>query len=83
MEALSLALGTRLFVTENEALVLDDDQKVLDLLSSGQFAFGFMIEFAESVRPVAQVIKTYEQKRSRLWKYDQPLLEELCSQAGI
>ena len=83
VEALSRRLGTRLFVTEKEALILDDEQKVVDLLASGQFAFGFMIEFAECVRPVTEVIRAYEKQRSQLWKQDRPLLEKLCSEAGI
>lgn len=83
VEALSRNLGTRLFVTENEALILDDQKKVIDLLSSGQFAFGFMVEFAECVRPVTDVIRSYEKQRINLWKIDEPLLEELCSGAGI
>jgi DNA-binding transcriptional MerR regulator len=83
VEALSMRLGTRLFVTDSDAHILDGDQKVIDLLSSGQFAFGFMVEFKDCVRPVTEVIKVYEKQRSKLWKYDQPLLEQLCSEAGI
>jgi DNA-binding transcriptional MerR regulator len=83
VEALSRGLGTRLFVTDKQALILEDNQTVIDLLSSGQFAFGFMIEFAECVRPVADVITDYEKKRTKLWKQNQPLLEKLCSDAGI
>jgi len=83
VEALSRALGTRLFITEKEALILDTDQKLLDLLSSGQLAFGFMVEFSGCVGPVVGVIEAYEKRRTKLWKQDKTLLEELCSQAGI
>ena len=83
VEALSRTLGTRLFITESEAFVLDDDQKLLDLLSSGQLAFGFMIEFSECVRPVADVIDNYEKRRTNLWKQNKTLLDELCALAGI
>lgn len=83
VEALSRALGTRLFITEKEALVLDDEQKLLDLLASGQLAFGFMVDFSECVKPVANVIEIYEKQRSKLWKQNAELLEELCSKAGI
>lgn len=83
VEALSRGLGTRLFVTDKEALVLDGEQMVIDLLSAGQLAFGFMVEFARSVRPVTDVIRTYEKTRSDFWKQDQLLLEQLCVEAGI
>jgi len=83
VEALSRKLGTRLFVSAKEAFVIDDERKVVDLLASKQFAFGFMVDFAQTVGPVAEVIKTYEKKRTNLWKHDEATLEELCSRAGI
>jgi hypothetical protein len=46
-------------------------------------AFGFMVEFSECVRPVAEVIGVYEKRRTKLWKQDKSLLEELCKSAGI
>lgn len=83
VEALSRKLGTRLLVSAKEAFVIDDEQKVVDLLASGQFAFGFMVDFAQTVLPVADVIKAYEKKRMNLWKHDASLLEDLCFKAGI
>jgi len=83
VEALSRTLGTRLFISEKEAFILDDDQRLLSLLSTGQLAFGFMIEFSECVRPVVDVIGSYEKCRGKLWKSNQPILEDLCVKAGI
>jgi len=83
VEALSRGLGTRLFITEKEALIVDDDQKLIDLLGSGQLAFGFMVEFSECIRPVAEVIEVYEKRRKKLWKQDKTLLDELCTSKGI
>lgn len=83
VEALSRNLGTRLFVTDKRAFLLDDEKQLTELLRSGQLAFGFMVEFSESVRPVANVMKTYEKKRAKLWKQNRAILEDLCSKAGI
>jgi len=83
VETLSRSLGSRLFITDKDALVLDDDQQLLDLFSSGQLAFGFMVDFHECVRPVAEVIEVYEKRRQKLWKQNKAILDELCAQKGI
>ena len=82
-EELARGLGTRLFVTDKEAFIVDDEQQVIELLSSGQLAFGFMVEFAKCVRPMTDVIVEYEKRRTKLWKLNRDLLEALCKQAGI
>jgi DNA-binding transcriptional MerR regulator len=83
VEALSRSLGTRLFVSDQQAFIVDDDKTIMDLLSSGQLAFGFMVDFSNCVRPVADVISKYDTQRKKLWKQNQTILEKLCAEAGI
>lgn len=83
VEALSRTLGTRLFVTDKRAFLLNDDEQLTELLRSGQLAFGFMVEFSECVLPVANVIRDYEKKRTKLWKQNRMILEDLCAKAGL
>ena len=83
VEALSRNLGARLFVTDKQAYLLDDESQLTELLRSGQLAVGLMVEFAECVRPVTNVIRDYEKKRSKLWKQNRDLLDTLCAEAGI
>lgn len=83
VEKLASAVGTRLFVTEGQAYVLDSGARIIDLIASNQFAFGFMVDFHKCVAPVASVVRQYEKERKPLWKQNKPVLEHLCKAAGI
>ncbi len=76
-------IGTCLFVTEKEAFLVTSKQEILDLATSGQLAFSFMIDIEASLRPVVSTISAYQKRQSRNWKADEALLNQLCETAGL
>jgi len=83
--ALSLVqkAGTCLFVTEKEAYLVTSKQEVLDLTTSGQLAFSFMIDIEQSLRPVIETIAAYKVRKSSNWKRDENIFNELCESVGL
>ena len=75
--------GTCLFVTEKEAYLVTSKQEVLDLTTSGQLAFSFMIDIEQSLRPVIETIAAYKVRKSSNWKRDENILNELCESVGL
>lgn len=76
-------LGSRLFIDKDRAFWLTTDEEALDLLKSGQLAFGFMISIPDVTSGVVAVIDKYLKKRAGKFKADEPLLDELCKAQGI
>ena len=76
-------VGTCLFVTESEAFFVKSQKEIIDLATSGQLAFGFMIDIEMSLRPIITTISAYKKRKSSNWKHDEQILNELCVAAGL
>jgi DNA-binding transcriptional MerR regulator len=77
------SLGTSLFVSSKEALLIDSEERVVELLQSGQMAFGFFLKVNDISREVIDIIEIYRKKKRNNIKVDMPILEDLCRDRGV
>lgn len=75
--------GTCLFVTDRDAFLVRSPEELVDLSRSGQLAFTFMIDVERTLSPVVDTISAYKKRKSKNWKRDEALLNELCEAAGL
>lgn len=82
-EFASRSLGTSLFISSTDALLIDSDERVLELLQSGQMAFGFFLKVNDISKEVIDIVDAYEKKKRNNLKVDMPILEALCADKGL
>jgi DNA-binding transcriptional MerR regulator len=76
-------LDGSIIVSNSDVYLVGSGAELVDLLHSGQLAFGFMVDLASEIRPVCSVVRKYSGVRQGHWKIDSNNLEKLCSAAGL
>ena len=70
-------------MSRTEAFLIENDERVLELLKGGQMAFGFFLTVKEISQEVIEIVELYSKAKSNNLKVDMPILENLCTERGI